>query len=225
LSKKKKMKIFVMHHPKLVERKKNVLKQLDSYGLKAEFITNHNPEDFAADQNIWNYIFQKFNLHIKPVNQGPMTLPKASLTMKHIEALYQFVSNTNEDYALIFEDDIVLDDNFLEKLNKYIALLPKGWELFFIGEGCNIHIEKEHIKENVNIYKRYSSRCSDSYLITKSCAKKIIDDFNSRQLIYLHYDHYLTDIIKKYDFSTFWAEPTIVKQGSVTGLYKSSLDP
>ena len=124
------LKIYTMHHPSLIERKEHVLLQLKKYGLETEFITSHNPEDFATDQNIWNYIFQKFDLQIKTHNgQGPMTLPKASLFMKQMDALYQFI-NSNEDYVLLFEDDVILHSDFLNILNEcFFKFFKKLWIL------------------------------------------------------------------------------------------------
>ena len=35
------------------------------------------------------------------------------------------------DALLLFEDDIKIDDNFLDGMNEYLNRLPSGWDFFF----------------------------------------------------------------------------------------------
>lgn len=52
--------------------------------------------------------------------------PKAA-KLSHIELL-QFCKSTNTDQIIIFEDDIVLCHNFIDKLNTIIEKLPNDWK-------------------------------------------------------------------------------------------------
>jgi hypothetical protein len=118
--------------------------------------------------------------------------------------------------------------NFTEKLNKYINELPNDWDMLFIGNGCNLHIPKKELKDGVYIYKKGTkngaTRCTDSYLISKKCAEKIINIVNSENLIIKKpADWWLNEVLEKINANVYWAEPTIVSQGSQLKKFKSSI--
>jgi GR25 family glycosyltransferase involved in LPS biosynthesis len=72
------------------------------------------------------------------------------------------------DNALIFEDDVILDDNFLEKFENYCKQLPDDFDIFFIGTCLDIHIPtNELIKDNQNDFIVLDNKCSHEYLWNK----------------------------------------------------------
>jgi len=100
--------------------------------------------------------------------------------------------------------------------------------MFFIGDGCNLHIAYEPITPDKNVYLKGRNptplegdgavRCTDSYLITKKCAQKIINGINkSEDRINLPADWWLNTVIRENKFIVYWAEPTLVTQGSKSG--------
>lgn len=212
------MKIFIVHYDKLVERKKFITKQLNEYDFDFEFISNHGKENLTLDER---KMFKN------------RTDGEISLTLHHIEC-YKRIVEENIDYALILEDDVVTSNNFRETLEGYIQELPTDWDMLFIGNGCGMHIDKhllvpkKHVykKDNVingNIYEG-STRCTDSYLITNKCAKIITEKLKlPNYTIAVMTDLWLNCVIRNNNFNVYWAEPTIVTQGSEIGVYKSSL--
>jgi hypothetical protein len=68
------------------------------------------------------------------------SLAKISLIKKHIH-VYGMIANSY-DQALILEDDAILCDSFLNKFNEYVKQVPADYDMVFIGDGCNLHIEK-----------------------------------------------------------------------------------
>lgn len=143
--------------------------------------------------------------------------------------MYKEFIKGNDDYILIFEDDVILDNDFNSKLNKYLMELPNDWDMLFIGSCCNLHIHKNELKKNVHIYKKShingSTRCTDSYLIRKKCAQKIIDVINShtKYVILKPADWWLNDMLRHIDANVYWCEPTIVVQGTQIKMFKSSI--
>jgi GR25 family glycosyltransferase involved in LPS biosynthesis len=87
------------------------------------------------------------------------------------------------------EDDVILNDNFIDNLNNYMTQLPENFDMLFIGDGCNLHIQKNKLIPNKNIYEKClyptkwggdgASRCSDSYIISKTCPNKLCQYINS----------------------------------------------
>jgi GR25 family glycosyltransferase involved in LPS biosynthesis len=213
------MKIFVLHYSKLVDRKKHILEQFNKQGIiDYEFIEKYDKDEITDyESNLFDTNYKKSTM---------------SLHLKH-NYVYNIIAE-NYEYALILEDDVILCDNFIEKLNNYITQLPENIDMLFIGDGCNLHIEKHKLIPNKNIYEKClyptswggngASRCSDSYIITKKCANKMCEYINNLKYeITLPIDWWLNVATRDNNFKVYWAEPTIVTQGTQNGTFQSSI--
>lgn len=208
------MKIFITHYSKLVDRKRHILEQFKNQNITDyEFIEKYDKNELTDDE-----------CNLFDINYNNKS--KMSLHLKH-NYIYKLIAE-NYESALIFEDDVILSDNFNDKLNKYMTQLPKDYDMLFIGDGCNLHIESHLLSPNKYIYEKYSyggfTRCADSYIISKKCAIKLCDYIkNLTDKINLPIDCWLTTAARDNNFKVYWAEPTIVTQGSQNGLFQTSL--
>jgi glycosyl transferase family 25 len=209
------MKIFILHCSKLVERKKHILEQFNKQGIvDYEFIEKYDKDEIPSyESNFFDTNFIK---------------SQRSLILKHYY-VYNIIAE-KYDCALIFEDDVIICDNFINKLNNYVSQLPKNYDMLFIGDGCNLHIKKDKLIPNKNIYEKClwegggATRCTDSYIITKAAANKLFEYIkNLNYKINLPIDFFLNTALKDNNFKVYWAEPTIVTQGSESGMFESSL--
>jgi len=219
IKKKSEIKIFVLHYSKLVERKKNILEQFSKHNItNFEFVEKYDKNEID-DNNINKFI----------INYDKATM---SLFLKFIYSIREIVNKYN--FALILEDDVILSENFSDFLFKYIEELPNDYDLLFIGDGANFHIEKDIIKPDKFIYKKClnstqwggdgCTRCCDSFLINKKCAIKILDYFyRIEDKTKSPFDLWLNEVARYFNLIVYWAEPTIVSQGSENGIFKSSL--
>jgi glycosyl transferase family 25 len=212
------MKIFVLHYSKLTNRKIHMIDQLKKQNITDyEFIEKFDKDELTIHDRI-----------LFDVNYKKSTM---SLHLKHNYA-YKIIAEKYE-HALIFEDDVILCDNFSELLRKYMAQLPANYDMLFIGDGCNLHIEKHKLISNKNVYEKSlyptswggggATRCCDSYVVSNKCANQLceyIKHLPSR--ISLPIDWWLNITAKDNNFKIYWAEPTIVTQGSQTGMFKTS---
>jgi GR25 family glycosyltransferase involved in LPS biosynthesis len=213
------MKIFVLHYSKLVDRKKSIIEQFKKQNITDyEFIEKYDVNEITDDESsLFETNFKKSSM---------------SLHLKH-NYVYNLIAKTYLN-ALIFEDDIILSDNFKEILNKYMSQLPKDYDMLFIGNGSNLHIHTDNLIPNKNIYEKCleptswggdgATRCTDSYIISNKCAKilcKYINNLNYK--INVQIDWWLNRAARDNNLKVYWAEPTIVSQGSELGLFKSSL--
>ena len=204
-----------MHYSKLVARKKHILSQFERETITDfEFIEKYDKDEITDNES------SLFDTNYKK--------SKMSLHLKH-NYVYKIISDHYEN-ALIFEDDIVLCDNFSATLNKYINQLPEDYDMLFIGDGCNLHIENHKLVPNQNVYEKCiwegegATKCTDSYIISRKCAKKICEYIDNLQIkINLPVDWWLNVVIRDNNFKIYWAEPTIVTQGSQNGLFQTSL--
>jgi glycosyl transferase family 25 len=213
------MKIFVLHYSKLIDRKKYIIEQFQKQNITDyEFIEKFDKDEITSDES-----------SLFAVNYKKSTM---SLHLKH-NYVYKLIAD-NYDNALIFEDDVILSDNFIDKLNNYMTQLPENYDMLFIGDGCNLHIEEDKLIPNKNIYAKClyptswggngASKCSDSYIINKKCAKKMCEYINSfNYKINLPIDWWINEVARDNNFEVYWAEPTIVTQGSQNGLFIRSL--
>ena len=211
------MRIFVTHYKKLIDRKLFILAQ-----FKKHNITDYEFIEIERD-DLSNPNISMFHKNYKNCLM--------SMLLKHFY-VYKEISD-KYDNGLILEDDVILINNFTEILHKYMDQLPKNYDMLFIGDGCNLHIEKNKLIPNQNIYEKClyptrwggngASRCGDSYIISKKCANKLCEYINNLNYkIELPGDWWLNVAARDNNFKVYWAEPTIVTQGSQNGLFKTS---
>jgi GR25 family glycosyltransferase involved in LPS biosynthesis len=117
-------------------------------------------------------------------------------------------AKSKHDHIILMEDDIQLAKDFSAKLYKYIDELPEDWDVFtvYIPETGNVRYKKgakdlQIGKENVcKVYQSWSCLC---YVVSKSGAKKMIEDVKapvSRPIDhYLFYHDFLNVYAIKYD--------------------------
>ena len=209
------MKIFVLHYPKLIERKENILSQFKRLNITDyEFI-----ELFDKDALPEKY---------KSLFTSKYKKSMMSLVLKHFWVYYEIA--TKYECALILEDDAILADNFVETLHKYMAELPADYDMLFIGNGCNLHmptITDKYIYEK-GLYPtgwggNGASRCSDSYIVNKKCAIKLYNYISSlKYKISVSSDFWINKAALDNNLKVYWSEPTIVSQGTANGLFKTS---
>ena len=200
------MKIFVAHYAKLTERKEHMLNEFKRNGITDyEFIETE---------------FDKGDLVFENLSYSQI-----SLILKHLH-IYKKIP---EDGALILEDDVLLRKDFVKTLNSYMEQISGiDYDMIFLGDGCNLHIQKNKLIPGKNMYEKSvyptlwardgAIRCTDSYIISKKCADKIHPDIE----MCLPIDWWLSEVCRRNKFKVFWAEPTIVTQGSQNGIFEST---
>lgn len=212
------MKTYIVHYDKLTERKQFMNYQLHIHKLTYEYVSNYGKDKLTMlDKKMFKNISDS----------------EISVCLHHIECFKKF-ANGDCEVALILEDDVILCNNFKKILEGYLSCLPSNWDMLFIGDGCGLHIPKDQLKQNQNIYIKdnYPSasgglgatRCLDSYLITKKCAQKIVEKLTlPNYTILCPADHWLNYVIRNNNFIVYWSEPTIVTQGSEKKIFSSSI--
>lgn len=85
--------------------------------------------------------------------------------------------NSDKDYLILMEDDIIYTDKFIELLDKYTDQLPDGWDIFhFFSPADQFHkynsIHNLPDKDVCSAYQDWSCLC---YVITKEGARKLIE--------------------------------------------------
>ena len=58
----------------------------------------------------------------------------------HIE-VWNLIYKQKKEYAIVFEDDIIIDSNFWDKLNNYMTQIKDSYDLIYLG-GSNLYTKK-----------------------------------------------------------------------------------
>lgn len=228
--------VYILHYTPLEERKKFMDDQLSKQNMIATYVSEYDRENISDDDKI---IF-KYN--------NNLSLSNSSLILKHLEA-YKKIVDSNQDFGLIIEDDVVLNDNFSEKYLDYYNQLPENWDILFYGDGWrnSLHVPQRVMDElGGNVFLKCnqgtgikernetgwpvcsgSTRCSDCYIIKNETAKKILNyveqiKIGKQAKIERPSDLWMNQLFRNIDLKVYWGEPTISTQGTESGMFKSS---
>ena len=142
------MKVFVVHYKKLVKRKETILKQFEKFG-----ITDYEFVDIDRSE-IHKYDLSK----IEQTNNSSAVI---AINLSHYY-IYKEIAEKYQE-ALIFEDDAIMVDDFMERFVKYHTELVTNYPFFdmlFLGNGCNLHILHDKIIQGKHIYYKSSEPTS-----------------------------------------------------------------
>jgi len=157
-----------------------------------------------------------------------LTKGEIEITLQHID-IYKRIVNENLTNCIIFEDDVVIKENFRDNLMKCLKILPKDFDIFYFGQGCfqELDFDINAIKEKYfdspfTVFKKEDkqSRFSDSYVISRKAAEKILGTIIPFCLP-IDWELNYQPII--HNMNIYWVYPTLTYQGSGFGIYPSNL--
>lgn len=174
-------------------------------------------------------MFKRLNLNVKWITdydpnqfkllQGFKNTGEISLYYKHLHCINEQVQNSI-DKILIFEDDVLLPDNFNIFYKKCIGEFSAlNGDIMFLGTCCNILVNNPIIGKYVYYDASYLSRCSHCYVVTNSAAHKIL---KCAQNINMSWDFKLNECIKKEKLRSCYTHPSIPQTTNLK-MEKSSL--
>lgn len=130
--------------------------------------------------------------------------------------------NAPQDCLILFEDDLIIQDDFMQTLHTYMDELPEDWEVFyfFVDPSTHVfykpnehHINKDHV---CTVYQDWSNAC---YVINKKAASKLYSEIQVKP-IDLPVDWH---ILKRLDvFNVYTVLPTAYMPCSLVPYIRSS---
>jgi GR25 family glycosyltransferase involved in LPS biosynthesis len=229
------MPVFVIHYTPLVGRREHLEHQLATHGIpKAEWITEKDIAHYDLD-TVYDPSPERFHRRMKTpfanLKYGeyrPLKRNVIEVTIQHIEA-YRRILERRIPHAVILEDDVVLERDFLKRLGRYVRQLPPDYDVLYFGAGRGfLHVERSY-RERIlgafhlrNVFRRDNcqSRFADSYLISQKAVAQIVPEVATFQL---PIDWELNYVQTTLRMNVYWAEPTLSHQGSASGKFKSGL--
>jgi GR25 family glycosyltransferase involved in LPS biosynthesis len=125
--------------------------------------------------------------------------------LSHMKA-YKYISESDLEYGLIFEDDVIIDKNFRLKMNKVLQSIPNDWDMLLLGCIC-IDCDK-HLQYS-NAHKFFLLHC---YIVKKTSAKFIHTYLDSKP-IEQQVDSELSDMITAGKLIVYCVNDNICWQG------------
>ena len=220
-------KVIVLHYKPLNKRKALLSAFLKQYDIKATWITK---EPSKADlKKFYKYSAENWDKKTRPDEIGEFgALPPRKLTKSELSLLYKHhialkrIIREKYETTLVLEDDVLFTEDFVNTFNSHLEKTPADWDYIFPGSGCNLRITPSLIEEGKVAYLKEhpATKCTDSMIIKRAAAKKILSTFGEWDL---PADWEFNYQLKEHDMNVYWWEPPVIAQGSQCGVYETTI--
>jgi glycosyl transferase, family 25 len=203
--------IYVLSVRTFTDRINHVQQEMAKHHLKFEFIFDY--DIYAIDKELEEKYFSQ-NTNLSPAAK--------SITLKHICA-WQKALKSGHQQILVFEDDVVLSNDFnvkLQNILEKLANLKPGY-LIFLG-GADTKVPKEFFKTQADFYE-LSMPTAEAYITDLTAIKSRLTWLDNHK-VSLPADHATVKIDKDCSITQYWPKKALVTQGSVFGLFPTTLD-
>jgi GR25 family glycosyltransferase involved in LPS biosynthesis len=176
-------------------------------------------QQWSAEKKSWSEGVYEDNTFQVPFQD--LRPSEISLAIKHFIAL-ENAARCGSPQIMIFEDDVVLADNFTDEFMRCFAETPPDWDVIFPGAPHRLRPPEWNGIQRCFRKDPQRGKYSDSYIVTPRAARRMLADLRP---FTMPIDFELTVIMNKLDLNCYWWEPGIVRQGSQIGLFPSAVNP
>ena len=203
--------VFVLSVRTFEDRIKHVKQQMALHQIPYQFIFEFDIPELNTE-----LLLNTFE------TENVLDRPQQSLVLKHIHAWRLCVEN-NFKNILVFEDDVILKPNFVSRLNDAVNDLERKQNpyLLYLG-GADTKVPDAFLLSNEDIIEQPIAT-SEAYVTNFMASKRRIDWLKNNK-VNLPSDFLLRTMDPLRGISQYWLKEHIVEQGSVTGIFESSLD-
>jgi len=203
--------VYVLSVKNFSKRIEHIRTELSHHKIDFQFIFDHDLGEI--DKTLEANIFGK---------EPTIEPPQRSLVLKHITAWENCIKN-NYKNILVFEDDVVLNKNFnpiISEVMQSVHQKHSGY-LVFLG-GADTRVPKGYFLTNELIFENPIAT-ADGYITDLAACEKRLNWLSNHKAT-LPADHLLKKIDTEERITQYWSTQTLVEQGSVFGLFTSTLD-
>ena len=203
--------VYVLSVQSFNDRIIHIRKQLEKHNIPFEFIYAHDIPEIKSED-----LYAIFS------SECTLGLPQKSLVLKHLEAWRHCITHGYRR-ILILEDDVILHSSFSEKLNLALEAMDNlnAGYLLFLG-GADTRVPREYFLEKGLIFKNPIAT-ADGYVTDITACERRVHWINQKKA-HLPADHLLKYIDQQCGTQQYWTTTALVEQGSVFGLFTSTLD-
>ncbi|NOT52497.1 MAG: glycosyltransferase family 25 protein [Chitinophagaceae bacterium] len=237
-------KVLVLTVPRFKERQEKVKQRLN--GISFDFFYGVDKNDLTEELIRNDYHYDKKNSlavrqYYPPLNNGEIA---CALSHRNI---YQVMIDNNWKHVLIFEDDVVPDENNISMLPETLKELPADWELFYLGYLKNEKISFGNKLKNTwykimalfgasnisirmlnnrlpqhfspHLFKAGFHDCTHAYAVSLSAAKKLVA---AQTPVIQRADNLLSVLVLKGGLNAFASQSFLFNQEVFTDLSDQS---
>jgi GR25 family glycosyltransferase involved in LPS biosynthesis len=187
--------IFHVEEDTPIMKKRNILTKRATEKLTKSFDPFETPTIIMKSVEDVKKFYKDSDIKIDPIGHFNTGWKPGELGIwaSNYTAWKNFV-DSDYDYIILMEDDIVLGNKFNEKLIHYMNELPQDWDIFtaYIPSFGNDRYNKNNKSLNIgkeNICRVYQSWSCLCYVVSKQGAQKLLDQVKSS--VKSPIDHYL----------------------------------
>ncbi|MBU3585116.1 glycosyltransferase family 25 protein [Polynucleobacter sp. AM-26B4] len=203
--------IYVLSVKTFTDRISHIQKEMAKHDLKFEFIFEYDIDQISPTDD-----YQHFSQNSK------LSKAAKSITLKHIAAWRKCLEK-NHPQILVFEDDVVLDADFPKKVIEILQKIrgiPQKY-LIFLG-GADTKVPKNFFS-NDDYFFKLNMPTAEAYITDLDAVKARLEWLNINK-ISLPADHATVKIDQDCSIAHYWPKKSLVTQGSVFGLFRTTLD-
>lgn len=177
-----------------------------NYGFDGKYYENESEEE--------KIMYNKISNKLLPGEKGCL--------ISHIRIYKEMIKN-NIPFAMIFEDDCILCDDFKNKIQLIVNEMPKDTEILYFGGRFNADFKMKdnsykNITENIVAHntKNWShrdhlndDRGTFGYIISQSLAIKLINYFENNYCLSYPVDHWLMMICMNTNIPIYNSHPLL----------------
>lgn len=161
-------KIFCLTLKETIVRKQHAIKEFSKHNLDVEFFEGINGTTFGL----------KTIIPYKDDNPDGddyfITSGHIGCILSHL-MLWKTLQYLPYEEIIIFEDDLILTENFKNKFIEYYTQLPSNWQYVFLGHCC-LAPDEYNTKISTNILSSiHPPMCTHGYMIKKSSLPILIE--------------------------------------------------
>jgi GR25 family glycosyltransferase involved in LPS biosynthesis len=177
--------IFHVEEDSKIMKKRNELTKSATKILEESFEKLETPTIIIKDLEQVKDFYKGSKIKIQPLGHfGTGWKPGELGIWASNYTAWENFANSDYEYIILMEDDIVLNKDFNSKITKYIKELPEDWDVFtaYTPPTGNIRYKKNKDsllinKENIcKVYQSWSCLC---YVVSKKGAKKLLKEVKS----------------------------------------------
>ena len=203
--------VFILSVRTFEDRIKHVKQQMALHQIPYQFIFDFDIPELNSE--ILLNTFETLNV---------LDRPQQSLVLKHIHA-WRLCVEHNFKNILVFEDDVILKPNFVSRLNDAVNDLERKQNpyLLYLG-GADTKVPDSFLLSEEDIVEQPIATAEAYVTNFQACTKRI--DWLNKNKVKLPADFLLRTIDPQCNIKQYWLRQHIAEQGSVTGVFESSLD-
>jgi GR25 family glycosyltransferase involved in LPS biosynthesis len=208
------MEAYVVHVRGNTQREQLVRRELAKAGLKPHFILEGNREDLSQEL-LRTWFSGKF--------QEPS--PDSSCVYKHFKA-YERLLESQDSHALVFEDDILLYQDFADMLERVQTEIQQrglcGYLISLEDSALRYVAGRKRRKDQV-LYREAHGRMAGAILIDRLAAEALLQRASQVKCA-TPVDWFHNAAADAGQIQIYWLHPPICVQASHNGALKSILD-